>query len=60
MWALIEDNLVQEITDVDPSGRFHHDLTWVRCDEKVLTGYQYDGSEFYPVQSPVTVTIEKN
>ncbi len=58
MWALIEDNLVQEITSIDPSGRFHPDLTWIECDENVLPGYQYDGSDFY--QNLDTLVVSKD
>ena len=32
MWALIIDNEVVEVTDIDPNGRFHPDLQWIEFD----------------------------
>ena len=30
-WARIQDDMVMEVTDIDPAGRFHSDLVWVEC-----------------------------
>lgn len=38
MWALIVDNKVAEVTDVDPNGRYHPSLQWVECGESVEVG----------------------
>lgn len=46
MWARIENGTVAEITDIDPVGRFHPSLEWVRCGEDVLPGWAYDGQSF--------------
>lgn len=56
MWARIDDNSVAEITDIDPSGRFHSSIQWVECPEEVKQGWLYDGSEFQePEPEPVPV-----
>ena len=44
MWARIENNLVVELTDIDPYGRFHSDMIWVPCVERAQVGWIYDGS----------------
>jgi|GEM_PF-6808547 len=41
-WARIENNIVKEIVDIDPIGRFHPDLVWVACGEEVIENYTYD------------------
>lgn len=46
MWALIIDGAVRETTNVDPNGRFHSDLEWVKCGKHVNTGMLFDGSKF--------------
>ena len=40
MWARIDNNVVMEITDVDPAGRFHESLVWVQVEQGVACGYQ--------------------
>lgn len=45
-WARIESNTVAELTDIDPTGRFHPSLIWVECPDYVQPGYLYDGTEF--------------
>lgn len=46
MWALIQDSVVHEVTEVDPAGRFHPDLMWKPCGEDVRHGWRYDGEVF--------------
>ncbi|WP_372918769.1 hypothetical protein [Sandarakinorhabdus sp.] len=37
-WALIVNGAVREITDTDPTGRFHASLQWQLCDAAVQPG----------------------
>lgn len=46
MWARIEGDMVAEITDADPSGRFHPSLKWVECTDGVLPGATYINGKF--------------
>lgn len=46
MWALIQDGTVTEITDIDPTGRFHPSLQLESADETVEVGDQFDGESF--------------
>ncbi|WP_214508933.1 phage tail assembly chaperone [Pseudomonas brassicacearum] len=46
MWALIQNNVVHEVTDIDPLERFHPDLTWEPCGTDVKQGWRYDGETF--------------
>lgn len=43
-WALVVYERVSEITEVDPKGRFHPDMKWVECDDKVKENWRYDES----------------
>lgn len=45
-WALIVAGTVGEVTEVDPKGRFHPSLVWVKCRSDVQEGWQYDGKSF--------------
>lgn len=51
MWARIENDEVMEVTDVDPEGRFHPSLVWLKCPADVQQGYVYDKGVFIPSQS---------
>jgi hypothetical protein len=46
MWALIVGGKVSELTDIDPSGRYHSSLEWVECTDKVQVGDLFDGAGF--------------
>lgn len=46
MWALIQDSAVIEVTDHDPAERFHSDLMWRPCGEKVQYGWKYEDGGF--------------
>lgn len=54
MWARIENGTVAEITNIDPVGRFHPSLAWVKCDAEPSDGWLYDGAAFSPPVSAVT------
>lgn len=45
-WALIVDGEVVELTDINPTGRFHPSLEWVECGENVGQGWVYDCGNF--------------
>lgn len=49
MWALIIDGAVFEITDINPSERFHPSLEWVECDTSVKQNMRYENGEFMEV-----------
>jgi hypothetical protein len=56
MWALIENSVVREVTDIDPKGRFPESMEWVKCDRSTQEGYLYDGKKFSkPAPSAVDV-----
>ena len=46
MWARIENGTVAEITDIDPTGRFHPALKWLVCEKDVVPGWNYDGQTY--------------
>ncbi|WP_092346717.1 MULTISPECIES: phage tail assembly chaperone [unclassified Pseudomonas] len=46
MWARIENGTVVEITDVDPTERFHPDLMWRACSKDVRPDWILMDSEF--------------
>lgn len=46
MWARIENNAVMELTDIDPTDRFHPSLIWVECPADTQQGYIYSNGEF--------------
>jgi hypothetical protein len=61
-WALIVDGAVQEITSLDPAGRFHEELVWVSCPPAVRERWVYDGSNFSappaPAELPAQVSVD--
>lgn len=36
-----------ELTDIDPEGRFHPSLVWVKCEESVQPGWMHIEGEFF-------------
>jgi hypothetical protein len=48
MWALIVDNSVFEITDTDPTERFHESLEWAECGADVTERWRYSDGTFLP------------
>lgn len=61
MWALINNGVVDEITDINPEGRFHPSLQWVACDDSVRAGDVYENGEFSrpQPQEPASPTAEQ-
>ena len=57
MWARIENSIVVEVIDFDPSGKFHESLFFVACDEFVGVNDSYDDGEFTPYSEP-DLTLE--
>lgn len=57
MWARIDGDRAAEITDIDPTGRFHPSLLWVTCDETVQPGDIYGNGEFSKPAPPVPEQI---
>jgi hypothetical protein len=55
MWAHIENDRVIEVTDIDPSGRFHPSWIWKPCPANVAMGWSYSGGKF---AAPEGVTTE--
>jgi hypothetical protein len=51
MWARIESGVVREMTEINPSGRFHPSLVWEPCESDVREGWTYDGSSFAAPQA---------
>jgi len=52
MWARIENGTVAEITDIDPTGRFHPSLQWAECGSDVAPGWTYNGESFAAPEAP--------
>lgn len=46
MWALVQDGVVVETTNVDPEGRYHPDLKWRACPDQVRSGWLYSNGSF--------------
>ena len=49
MWALIINNVVIEITDIDPTGRFHESLVWIQFEtnqQAVAQNWRYISGVF--------------
>ncbi|MBE0435221.1 MAG: hypothetical protein IBX56_05385 [Methylomicrobium sp.] len=46
MWARIENDTILELTDVDPTGRFHPDLDWMSVPENAKIGMIRQGGGF--------------
>ncbi|WP_237387341.1 hypothetical protein [Xenorhabdus sp. Sc-CR9] len=45
-WARLENNVVTELTDTNPDGRFHPLLIWVKCPTDTRTGCIYENGKF--------------
>lgn len=59
MWALIVEDVVREVTDIDPTGRFHPSLSWVDCDAEVVSGNRYEGGVFEPANAENPAASER-
>ena len=53
-WIRLEHTQVVETTDIDPKGRFHPDLKWIKAAPHVQAGMvkQADGSFAWPEPAP--------
>jgi len=49
MWARIENYTVMELTDIDPTDRFHPSLIWVVCPVETAQGMIYADGKFLPI-----------
>lgn len=58
MWARIENDVVRELTDIDPIGRFPESLVWVKATSKVEEGDIYKSGKFTK-PSPVVLTEDE-
>ena len=56
-WALVVDGIVVEITDIDPSGRFHPDMVWIPCGDEIIAGSIFDGVGFSAPSAPANVVV---
>lgn len=48
MWSLIVNDVVVEVTDIDPHDRFHPSFNWIECPSNVEQLWRYDGASFLP------------
>ncbi|MFQ2050947.1 tail fiber assembly protein [Aeromonas veronii] len=48
MWARIENNVVMETTNTDPSGRYYEGLNWMECSDDVAPGWIVSGKDMKP------------
>ncbi len=58
-WALIVDGKVAEITEVDPTGRYHPDLQWIACEGSVAVGDFYDEGQFQKPEADPEETMHR-
>lgn len=58
-WARIENDVVLEVTDIDPDNRFHPSLNWVECGAEVMPGNRYDDGAFRPLPADDPATTER-
>lgn len=59
LWAIIDSNKVIEITEIDPTERYHESILCVPCQGHVKVGMTHDNGAFYFVQESVEVLITK-
>ena len=55
MWARLEDNIVKEIINFDPTDKFTGDLTWVECDSATREFMVFENGSFREPDPPVDV-----
>jgi hypothetical protein len=53
MWVRIEDEIVVELTDIDPEGRYHPSLVWVVASSDVSYGDKFEDGYFSKIIEPV-------
>lgn len=61
MWALVQDGVVIETTNVDPDGRYHPHLAWLPCGVDVKPNWSHSDEGFLePVgELQTTETLER-
>lgn len=57
MWARIENDTVAELTEVDPKGRFHPSIKWVKATDGAAVGDSFDGKKFAPPE-PIEADVD--
>lgn len=58
MWARVEDNVVLEVIDVNPGGRYHPSIEWIPCSDEVLPTWTLSNGTFSPPQVDRTRVLE--
>lgn len=58
VWALVEDEVVKELTTVNPHERYPDNFIWVPSDESTKVGYEFKGGSFFPAP-PTTLNPDK-
>lgn len=53
MWARLEDTVVVELINFDPTGKFHSSLVWKECDDTVKQGWKYVVGHFEELKDQV-------
>jgi len=55
MWARLENNIVIEIINFDPTDKFTSDLVWVECDETAKEFMVFENGSFREPDTPVDI-----
>ena len=58
MYARIEENVVCEVINSNPTGKYHTSLIFVECASTVKVGDIYDGSIFIPFVEPELTPLQ--
>lgn len=58
MWALIENGFVVELTDTDPTDRYHPSLVWVKATKTTEVGMGYADGKFTKATPAPGLTME--
>lgn len=52
-WARIKDNVIVEIIDFDPEGKFHPDIVWQEVPNNAETGMVNRDGQWVTLEKPV-------
>jgi len=55
MWARLENNIVKEVINFDPTDKFTSDLIWVKCDETAKEFMVFENGSFREPDTPVDI-----
>lgn len=58
LWAWVYEGKVAEITDIDPTGRYHPDWIWIECPQGTEWGMTYEDGEFFFPPPPIPTPEE--